>query len=136
MGYKPSTSLVKPFKLRFGITVALRSLNAMAKRFSRTARTYRAKTTPKGGLLIMVSGVRLSDGAPNKYNPNELLFGYATKHRVEFIILLGVLFLILIIKKNYDNKIIQIIPTIIIAKAIMFFIVLFKYNLFLSVTRS
>lgn len=76
------------------------------------------------------------NGAPNKYNPNELLFGYATKHRVEFIILLGVLFLILIIKKNYDNKIIQIIPTIIIAKAIMFFIVLFKYNLFLSVTRS
>jgi len=55
---------------------------------------------------------------------------------VEFIILLGVLFLILIIKKNYDNKIIQIIPTIIIAKAIMFLIVLFKYNLFLSVTRS
>ena len=84
----------------------------------------------------MVSGVRLSDGAPNECNPNELLFGYTTKHRVEFIILLGVLFLILIIKKNYDNKIIQIIPTIIIAKAIMFLIVLFKYNLFLSVTRS
>ena len=91
--------------------------------------------TSKNTKTFMCSDFGLN-GAPNGYNPNELLFGYTTKHRVEFIILLGVLFLILIIKKNYDNKIIQIIPTIIIAKAIMFFIVLFKYNLFLSVTRS
>ena len=133
MGYKPSISLVKPFELWFGITVALRSLNATAKRFSRAARTYRAKATPKNKcLLIMVSGVRLSDGAPNGYNPKVIRIYSKTPSSLNY----SVFCFLPITKKNYGNKIIQIIPTIIIAKTIIFLIVLFKYNLSLSATSS